>query len=154
MKELTKERTITQKYTVYQAVDGTEFNSREECEKYDNSAKGVLRGRLKEFVVTDKYDCRELFRGYEDNKCLALAVPTEEAIYVILHAYFLDRPWILEERNAESKERVEKAVRQAYENNDIVLFGLNCGDEMYFIDTRMNIINRLNSLDKNEEGKS
>lgn len=33
MKEVIKER--VQKYRVYEALDGTEFNDKAECEKYD-----------------------------------------------------------------------------------------------------------------------
>ena len=40
MKEITKE--VKNTYTVYQASDGTEFNSKEECKKYEDTAKCVL----------------------------------------------------------------------------------------------------------------
>ena len=153
MKEIIKERTKVEKYTVYQAVDGTEFNNLEECANYEASAKGVLRGRLKEFIVNDSYNCWDLMGGNEDNACLAIAVPTEEAKCLILHNYYLDQPWILKSSNPAHKERVDNAVQQAFENNDIILFGLNCDDDLYLIDTRMNIINRLNNIDKKEEKK-
>jgi hypothetical protein len=38
MKEVIKERTKVEKYIVYEAVDGTEFDFKEDCESYDNSA--------------------------------------------------------------------------------------------------------------------
>ena len=153
MKEIIKERTNIEKYIMYQATDGTEFNSREECANYEASARGVLRGRLKEFIVNDSYDCWDLMGGDEYNACLAITVPTEEAKDVILQNYYLDQSWILESSNSAHKERVDNAVQQAFENNDIIFFGLNCDDDLYLIDTRMNIINRLNSLDKKEEKK-
>ena len=152
MKEITKERTITEKYTVYQAVDGTEFNSKEDCEAYDNSAKGVLRGRLKALTVNDEYNGWDLMGGNEDNSIVAVKVPTEADIDIVLQNYYLDQPWILNNSPVHF-EKVKNAVNQAYKEGDIVLFGINCDDELYFIDTRNNIINRLNNLDKKEEEK-
>lgn len=153
MKKVIKERTKVENYTVYQATDGTEFNSEAECAEYEASARGVLRGRLKEFIVNDKYDCWDLMGGNEDNQCLAIAVPTKEAKYIILQNYYLDQSWILTASNPEHKARIDNTVQQAFENNDIVLFGINCDGDLYLIDTRMNIINRLNSLDKKDESE-
>lgn len=48
MKEITKEKKST--YTVYQATDGTEFNSKEECQKYEDTAKCVLLTKYKPLV--------------------------------------------------------------------------------------------------------
>ena len=151
MKKITKEHTKVEEYVMYQATDGTEFKTQEECAEYEASARGVLRGRLKEFIVNDKYNCWDLLGGDEENQCLAIAVPTEEAKYVILQNYYLDQPWILEPDNSKHKERVDNAVQKAYENNDIILFGLNCDDGLYLIDTRMSIIDRLTNLDKEDE---
>ena len=152
MKEITKEHTKVEKYVVYQAVDGTEFNSKEDCEAYDNSAKGVLRGRLKALTVNDEYNGWDLMGGNEDNLIIAVKVPTEADIDIVLQNYYLDQPWILN-NSPVHLEKVKNAVNQAYKEGDIVLFGINCDDELYFIDTRNNIINRLNNLDKKEEEK-
>ena len=152
MKEITKEHTKVEKYVVYQAVDGTEFNSKEDCEAYDNSAKGVLRGKLKALTVNDEYNGWDLMGGNEDNPIIAVKVPTEEDIDIVLQNYYLDQPWILN-NSPVHLEKVKNAVNQAYKEGDIVLFGINCDDELYFIDTRNNIINRLNNLDKKEEKK-
>lgn len=153
MKKITKECTKVEEYVMYQATDGTEFNSEAECVAYEETERGVLRGRLKEFIVNDKYDCWDLMGGNENDTCLAIAVPTEEAKYVILQNYYLNQPWILESNNPSHKERIDNAVQQAFENNDVVLFALNDVDNLYLIDTRMNIINRLNNLDKKDESE-
>ena len=49
MKEVTKEK--VQKYTVYEALDGTEFHDKAECEKYEESAKGVVKARIAKLTV-------------------------------------------------------------------------------------------------------
>ena len=153
MKEITKERTKVEKYVVYQAVDGTEFNSREDCEAYDNSAKGVLRGKLKALTVNDEYNGWDLMGGNEDNDIIAVKVPTEADIDIVLQNYYLDQSWILKDGRKEFRNKVILAVNQAYKEQDVILFGINCDDDLYFIDTRHNIVNRLNNLDKKEEDK-
>ena len=151
MKEVIKERTKVEKYIVYEAVDGTQFDFKEDCEKYDNSAKGVLRGKLKALIVNDEYNGWDLMGGNEDNTIIAVKVPTEADIDIVLQNYYLDQSWILRDGNQESKAKIILAVNQAYREQDVILFGFNCNDDLYFIDTRNNIINRLNSLDKKEE---
>ena len=148
MKEVTKER--VQKYTVYQAVDGTEFNTREECQEYDNSAKGVLRGRLKDLIVNDKYNGWDLMGGNEDHNIIAVKVPTEADIDIVLQNYYLDNPWILQDGREEFRNELILAVNQAYREQDVILFGINCDADLYCIDTRKNIIDRLNKLDRKE----
>jgi hypothetical protein len=148
MKEITKER--VQKYTVYQAVDGTEFNTVEECQKYDNSAKGVLRGKLKDLIVNDKYNGWDLMGGDEEHAIIAVKVPTEADIDVVLQNYYIDNPWILQDGREEFRNELILAVNQAYREQDVVLFGINCDADLYCIDTRKNIIDRLNKLDRKE----
>ena len=150
MKEITKERTKVEKYIVYEAVDGTQFDFKEDCEAYDNSAKGVLRGKLKDLIVNDEYSGWDLMGGNEDNTIIAVKVPTEADIDIVLQNYYLDQPWILREENQERKARLILIVSQAYREQDVILFGINCDDALYFIDTRNNIIDRLNKLDKKE----
>lgn len=149
MKEVRKE-TVTP-YTVYEAVDGTEFRDRAECERYENSARGVLRGKLKKITLDDTHNCWDLMGGEENYVCLALAPKTQEDVNVILQNYYLDNTWVLANDYKTSRERVEKAAQEALENKDVVLFGLNDDDNMYYINTRQNIINNLNNLGKKEE---
>ena len=150
MKEVTKERTKVEKYIVYQAVDGTEFNTREDCQAYDDSAKGVLRGKLKELIVNGKYNGWDLMGGNEDNAIIAVKVSTEADIDIVLQNYYLDQPWILDDCHKASRSELILAVNQAYREQDVILFGINCDNDLYFIDTRNNIIDRLNKLDKKE----
>jgi hypothetical protein len=153
MKEIIKERTVTEKYTVYEAVDGTQFDFKEDCEKYDNSAKGVLRGKLKDLIVNDEYNGWDLMGGNENNNIIAVKVPTEADIDIVLQNYYLEHPWVLNDSKEEYKNKLILAVNQAYRRQDVVLFSLNCDDKLYLIDTRNNIINRLNNLDKKEVEK-
>ena len=49
MKEITKEKSTS--YTVYQAVDGTEFLEKEQCKLYEQSAIGVLLAKLSNISI-------------------------------------------------------------------------------------------------------
>jgi hypothetical protein len=51
MKEIKKEVIRKEYQTVYVATDGSEFYDRNECEKYEKSAMGVVSSRYKEFVI-------------------------------------------------------------------------------------------------------
>ena len=137
--------------TFYVAVDGTEFNTQEECIKYEESAKGVLRSKLKSLIVNDEWNAWELMGGNEDNDVMAVAVPHESDIDIVLQNYYCDHPWILKESNAYRKDKLVAAVNQAYKDQDVVLFGINCDDNLYLIDTRYNIIKRLEDLTKEEK---
>lgn len=144
MKEITKETST--KYTVYQAVDGTEFTQKEECVKYENSALGVLRGKIKRLTICEPQDAWILMGGYDDHQVIAVKPQTEVDVDTILQWYYLEHPYILEDFRKAERERLEKVIMEAWENSDIVLFGINCEKEYYFINSRQNIINNLTSL--------
>ena len=144
MKEITKETST--KYTVYQAVDGTEFTQKEECVKYENSALGVLRGKIKRLTICEPQDAWTLMGGYDDHQVIAVKPQTEVDVDTILQWYYLEHSYILEDFRKAERERLEKAIMEAWKNSDIVLFGINCEKEYYFINSCRNIINNLSSL--------
>lgn len=144
MKKLEKD--LITKYTVFQAVDGTEFSQKEECEKYEESALGVLRGKIKKFVVCEPKDAWTLMGGYDDHQVIAIKPLIESDIDTILQWYYLEYPYILENPRKSERERFEEIITEAWKNDDVVLFGINYEKEYYFINSRQNIINNLNSL--------
>jgi hypothetical protein len=146
MKEITKERTKIEKYTVYQAVDGTEFSQKEECVKYETSALGVLRGKIKKFVVCEQKDAWTFMGGYDDHQVIAIKPLIESDIDTILQWYYLEYPYLLEDSRKAERERFEEVIIEAWKNDDVILFGINCEKEYYFINSCRNIINNLSSL--------
>lgn len=64
MKELTKE-VVTREVTGYEAFDGKYFKSKEECEKYEGSAKGVAAAGAMEYKIGDGWQ-QDL---YDDAQC-------------------------------------------------------------------------------------
>lgn len=150
MKEKTREvkREIVETFTYYEAADGTVFDYEEECRKYENSALGVLRGRVSKLIVSEKTNAWDLMGGYDDNAVVAVAMPKEEDVNTLLQMIYLECPHLTSEANESKRKEIEATVLKAYEEKDVILLGINCEDEYYFINSRNNIINKLMSLDK------
>ena len=144
MKKLEKD--LITKYTVFQAVDGTEFTQKEECEKYEESALGVLRGKIKKLTVCDPQDAWTLMGGYDDHQVIAIKPLIEADIDTILQWYYLEHSYILNDSRKSERERLEEVITEAYKNKDVILFGINYEKEYYFINSRQNIVDNLNSL--------
>ena len=153
MKEITKERTKVEKYKVYEAVDGTEFNTLEECVKYDNSALAVARGKTQNLIVSDGNDAWSLMGGCDDHEVVAIKLWNSTDTDTFLQWLYLECPWYLYDSHNERKAEVEAIVRTAYNRDDVILMGKNCEGDYYFINSRQNIIDNLMALDKKEEDK-
>jgi len=141
MKEVKKER--TESYTVYQAVDGTEFHEKSECEKYERSAHGVLRARIAK-LTTGRENAWDLMGGMEDHDIIGVKMNTESDLKDIQQFLALENSYYCFDKTKEIFDIMEKA----YNNNDIILFGINCDGDYYFINSRQNIIDNLNILGK------
>ena len=81
MKEIKRTRTIEE--TVgYEANDGTMFKTEEECKKYEETARAVIRSNFKRLIVGEEfYECRiwENFGyGSEEYKLAVIEVKNEE----------------------------------------------------------------------------
>ena len=153
MKEITKERTITEKYTLYEAFDGQEFTDRKECQKYEESALGVARGKVQNLFVSTGNDAWALMGGCDDHEIIAVKFEDITDTDTFLQWLYLECPWYLDDLRRERKAEVESIVRIAFDRKDVILMGRNCDGDYYFINSRQNIIDNLMALDKKEEEK-
>lgn len=55
MKYKTIEKTVTVQETVYEAIDGTIFTTKEECEKYDGTCEAIVKARFLSFSQPIEY---------------------------------------------------------------------------------------------------
>lgn len=57
METITRERTetITKKWTVYIAPDGTEFEDMDECQRYEKTAVAVIRLRIQDCTINRRW---------------------------------------------------------------------------------------------------
>lgn len=148
MKQITKEKKST--YTVYVAVDGTEFDSAEECLQYEKSALGMLKAKLKKYIVWEgnEYD---LWRNDTEDNTIAVELKKQEAVDTLLHIYYLQHSYLLLNEYKNRREKFESLVDETFKNKDLLILGINCDNEYYYIDSRNNIVNRLLNLEKTNE---
>jgi hypothetical protein len=75
---------------VYEAVDGTQFDSEDECRTYDNSAYGVLKGRLANIAILKTTEC-DLYNGAgsDENKAYVVIPKDEEEVKTIQQLAYL-----------------------------------------------------------------
>ena len=146
MKEVIKERTNVEKYKVYQAPDGTEFMNYEERRKYEDSALGVVRGNIAKLIVGRTDDAWELMGGNDDSSVIAIKMNCAADVDLVKQLFLLEHPYYNETERKELKQKKFDIIEDAYNNNDVVLFGINCDGDYYFINSRQNIIDNLNNL--------
>lgn len=79
----TKQIEVKSVKTVYVAVDGTEFNDKEECRKYDESAIGVLKGRVKKLAVKVTNEDDLLHSGGSDNESWVIIPKSADEVALI-----------------------------------------------------------------------
>ena len=120
MKEITKE--VKNTYTVYQASDSTEFNSVEECKKYEDTAKCLLLTKYRSLVkkTVSEYD---IFNTGSDEYMMdILQCLRDEAdidILIQLHRLYNSGRKINDDFYNNLRSRLEKC----FEGKDIILIG-------------------------------
>ena len=148
MKEVTKERKSS--YTVYEAVDGTEFYTKEECAVYEASAKGVIYSKIAK-MIKGKGDAWETFGGCDDHLVVAIKMNRPEDLDTIKQFLLLECPYYNRKDSEDIKEAKFNIMDTAYKENDVLIFGINCEGEYYFINSRANIIDNLLNLKEDKE---
>lgn len=142
MKEIKKEIQKIEYITQYEAIDGTKFNTAEECRRYEDSAEAVLLARYKPLVVTRKSE-ETLFNVGSCEYEIDVVKPTEEEIDTILQLIALFNSHYDNEKLQEYRIMLNKAL----ENDDFILIGRGCGydhyDSFYIIDSLTDFINKI-----------
>lgn len=83
--ETIKKEIINKTYVeTYVATDGTEFDDKEQCLRYEKSALGVLKGRLAKFTLKTGSEC-DLFGGCgcDENNAHVVVPKTEDEVKVV-----------------------------------------------------------------------
>jgi hypothetical protein len=149
MKEIKKE-IIRKDYTYqYESFDGNLWDTKEECEKYEKSAEGVLKLKFQDLIV-DKADAWDLMRGYEDNDVIGVKLTKEEDKDTVLQLYLFLNPHLSEEKETYKKwlEQYRSYINEAFEKKDLLLMGINCEGEYYFIGPRNKFVENLKNFGK------
>ena len=145
-----KEISVEQKTYIrkWEAKDGTQFNSREDCEKYENSAKCVVLAKYNDFIITVS-NAYEIFRiGSEDCRIDVVRVPDEKAIDAIFQAFCFFRDWVSDE----GKEDVRNTIIRAWNYSDFLLIDRGYDlDNFYVIGTLDEIVEQIKEKSKPDE---
>ena len=138
--KIIKKEVVTKSYVeVFIANDGTEFSTQSECEKYDESAKGVLLAKYAPMVVETFFEDGIFRAGYGDNTVEIVRVKNQEDADILLQLYILDHPYINDEGHKEERERIVGQLNSAI--GDFMLVGRGCGrDYFWFYGSRKSII--------------
>lgn len=145
-----KEISVEQKTYIrkWEAKDGTQFNSKEDCEKYENSAKCVILAKYKDFVIKESSEYDLFGVGNEDCQVDIVRVPNEKAIDTIFQVFCFFRDWVSDE----NKEEVRKKIVHAYEYNDFLLIQRGYElDDLYIIGTLDDVIEQIKERVKPNE---
>ena len=88
MKEIKKERTRTETYIEYEAMDGTIFNDRKECENYEQTIECIALARYNKLVVSKDHTSCYLFGiGCDDDHIDVVKVHSQDDIDTIIKAW-------------------------------------------------------------------
>lgn len=119
--------------TVFVAVDGTEFDRQDECERYEKSFTGVMRGYLKKIAI--KCDSEEAIymSGSCDNNCFVVVPKTEDDIIKIKQAAV---------GSGQRPESAEIAMKDVVPG-DVVMITFGYDNEWAYIDTLNRVIDRI-----------
>lgn len=140
MKEVYTEEII--KKLKYEAIDGTQFTTIEECNKYERSARCAVKALYNKLVIKSLAETELFSVGSDDNTLELVKVKTQEDIKILLQMYTL-----YVSSDEQSLNRIAKLATEAIETNDIIIIGRGYDDDYFWvIDTKQNIINQLNNI--------
>ena len=146
MKVIEKERTQVQKYNIYEAADGCTFDTQEECEKYEQTAKFVLRAKFKKLVVKESTEWGFFNVGSDEDIAYALKLTKEADADVVFQLLCLDHPYLKEEACEERRNRAYNLIYGALKDDDILFVGEDYDGYIYIITSRNAITTSLNSF--------
>lgn len=144
MKEITREKKST--YTVYQAVDGTEFNSKEECQKYEDTAKCLLLTEYKPLVKRTASECDIFNTGSDEYMIDILQYLSSESdidILIQLNRLYCSSRRLDDDFYDNMRSKLEKCLK----NRDIVLIGRGTEydgyDDFYILTTLQEVTDNI-----------
>lgn len=143
MREINQEvKTYVKKYV---AIDGTEFNDREECIKYENSAKVILKSKFLKLVVKET-DAWNLLYGNQDTIVYYIQFREEKDIDTLIQYMCMVDGWLANVSQSEIDKLYEQA-RKAFNNAEPLLVSEDCDGTLYILDPLSVIVSNLSNYD-------
>lgn len=143
MKEHKIEKTNIQVTYEYEAMDGLIFKSKEECIKYEESAKMVLYSKYLPIVIIRKSEYELYGAGSEEYEIDIIKIHDFEDIEILLQLYSLYHP----SRNEKDILQERNRLNEWFNNNEIIFVGRGCRYDNYdcfeFIGTMNSVIDHI-----------
>lgn len=140
MKEVYTEEII--KKLKYEAMDGTQFTTIEECNKYERSARCATNALYNKLVIKSLAETDLFHVGSDDNTLNLVKVKSQEDIKILLQMYTL-----YVSSDEQSLNRIVKLATKAMETNDILIIGRGYDEDCFWvINTKQDLINTFNNI--------
>jgi hypothetical protein len=132
MKEIKKE--VSHTVTTYEAVDGTPFTNKEECEKYEQTAKCALQQRYRPLVVRTDTECN-IFGGVGSEDCTVdiVKISKSEDIDTLLQLYRLNHAHLERPEYKHWVDEAHKKCSLALQGSGYVFVGRGCEEDNFWI---------------------
>ena len=134
--------------TKYKASDGTVFNDRAECEKYEKTAKCVIKSKFDKLVINRRHSSYDLFDGCDDTTVLVVKMKDKDDMDTVLQMLYIENPHLKKSENENVRKMYLDQIESAFKDNGILLWGENCDGDYFLYDSRYNIVERFMNLDK------
>lgn len=127
MKSVSKE--VTNTICGWEAIDGTFFENKEECKKYENSAKTVILAKYNKLVVKSGSEEELFYIGCGDNIVDIVKISKYSDIDVILQLYTLINGTPSEDSLNKQTERCERAL----DTRDYLFISRGYNDDYFWV---------------------
>lgn len=133
------------KVTHYEATDGTTFTTKEECAKYEESAKCVLLSRYKGMIVKQTNEYAFCEAGSEECELDIVKLKDSSSVNIIMQLYYYYNTGDYAKTHAES---IEKSCARALEEDDFLIIyrGDSYDDRFWIRGTRNELFEHINSI--------
>lgn len=123
------EVTVETKKVVYEAYDGNQFNSSEECTKYEESAKCALLSKYNKYVIRKTSECDLFDIGSEESDYDIVTIPDNYAEQVILQVLYLFNSYLTDKKYEDINKIYVNRINRAKEEKDYLFISRGyCGD--------------------------
>lgn len=140
-------RTIESYEYVFVAIDGTEFKDKEECRKFEESARGLLLAKLMPLVVKEKTEFEIFGAGNDDTAVTIVKLESQADADIVIQLYLLHNPHMTKDDRKNDLNAIVKRIRRAADEKDYIFVCRGYErNEFWFGGTHNEHINCLNKI--------
>lgn len=118
----------------YEAIDGTRFPDKAECEIYEKSARCLLLSKYNKLVIKKETEYNIFACGSEDGYVDIVKILCREDIDVIMQTLGIINPHMLQDGNKERYNKYQDILIKAWNENDLVFIFRGYDDDGFWIE--------------------